>query len=402
MLPLFFLVMIFLLIMLLLGLKRPLYQAMLGGILATVLLFQIAPSNWWKLTSSVFMDWGSFSILVSLYLITYLQRILEEKQQIKKAEQDLDDIFHNRRVNTMVAPLFIGLLPSAAAMLLCGDIVKSTTDGYIDRKDQTFLTTWIRHIPEAFLPTYPAVLLMSTLSGVPIAEFMLAMLPIIAFLLTVVYWKYIRRIPKEPNTPKSHHPWKAVGQLFKHLWTLILMLVLIIAFGFGVVPATLITIMLAVIVYRLSLKQIVSFVKTAFEGKLIGNMFLVLVFKAFLDSTGVLASLPKLLQGLLIPSYLIFVLLFFLGGIVSGASGIIALGTPIAFAAIPDGGVALMVLLMAATHAASQISPTHVCLTVATEYYNTSLMRLMRKTLPYSLATIGFALVYYLVLGVIV
>ncbi|KXT77925.1 DUF401 family protein [Streptococcus sp. DD13] len=395
----FFLILIFLLIILLLGLKRPLYQAMLAGILATVLFFQIAPSNWWSLIRSVFVDWGSFSILLSLYLITYLQRILEEKEQIKKAERDLDGIFHNRRVNTMVAPLFIGLLPSAAAMLLCGDIVTSTTDGYLKRKDQAFLTTWVRHVPEAFLPTYPAVLLMSTLSGVPVARFMLAMLPIITFLLLVVYWKYIRQIPRKPDTPKSSHPWKAAVQLLKHLWTLILMLVLMIVLGLGVVPAALITIVLALLVYRLSLKQGVLFLKTAFEGRLIGNMFLVLVFKVFLDSTGVLASLPKLLQGLPIPSFLIFVLLFFLGGVISGASGIIALGTPIAFAAVPDGGVALMVLLMATTHAASQVSPTHICLTVVSEYYDTSLLQLMKKTLPYSFATIVFALCYYLLLG---
>ena len=35
-----------------------------------------------------------------------------------------------------------------------------------------------------------------------------------------------------------------------------------------------------------------------------------------------------------IPSYLVFVILFFVGGIISGSSGIIALGTPIAFATI--------------------------------------------------------------------
>ena len=150
MLSLSFLALIFILIMVLLAFKRPLYQAMLGGLVATIVLFGIAPSKWWGLTTTVVTDWSSFSILVSLYLITYLQRILEEKEQIKKAEQDLDGIFHNRRVNTMVAPLFIGLLPSAAAMILCGDIVKSTTDGYLTRKDQTFVTTWIRHIPEAF------------------------------------------------------------------------------------------------------------------------------------------------------------------------------------------------------------------------------------------------------------
>ena len=53
----------------------------------------------------------------------------------KQAQQELNGIFHNRRVNAGGAPVFIGLLPSAAAMILCADIVKDATDGYLDAKE---------------------------------------------------------------------------------------------------------------------------------------------------------------------------------------------------------------------------------------------------------------------------
>lgn len=387
---------IFTIMLVLLGMKRPLYQAILGGLLVTVICFGISPSRWWGLTTGVLTTWSSLSILLSLYLITFLQRILEETQVIKKAERDLDAIFHNRRVTAMGAPLFIGLLPSAAAMVLCGDIVKSSTQGYLKLKDQAFVTTWIRHIPESVLPTYPAILLMSSLAGVPLGSFMVGMLPIVAFLLVVVYWRFIRHIPKQvTGDGRKKQNWKALLDLFKHLWSLIVLLILIIALGWDVVSASLVTIVLSLLIYRISPSQIRLFVRTAFEGRLLGNMFLVLVFKQFLEATEVLKVLPLILQGLPIPTFLVFTLLFFLGGIVSGASGIIALGTPIAFAALPNGGLPLMILLMATTHAASQISPTHVCLTVVSDYYGSSLLGLMRQTLPYSLATIAFAIAYY-------
>ena len=45
----------------------------------------------------------------------------------KLAGQDLNNLFHNRRINAIGAPMFIGLLPSAAAMILCGDIMKEAT-----------------------------------------------------------------------------------------------------------------------------------------------------------------------------------------------------------------------------------------------------------------------------------
>lgn len=91
--------------------------------------------------------------------------------------------------------------------------------------------------------------------------------------------------------------------------------------------------------------------------------------------------------------------LFFVGGIISGSSGVIALGTPLAFAAIPDGGVSLMVLLMCMVHSASLVSPTHVCLVVAADYFKVPLGQLIRKTVPASLSFATLMMGYYLILS---
>lgn len=123
---LIFLGIVFLVIVVLLALRRPLYQAIFGGLVMTVLLYQIPPLAVLEQTSRVFTDWGSLSVLISLYLITYLQRMLEARKQIKLAQGDLNGLFHNRRVNAAGAPLFIGLLPSAAAMILCGTTAGTT------------------------------------------------------------------------------------------------------------------------------------------------------------------------------------------------------------------------------------------------------------------------------------
>ena len=71
------------------------------------------------------------------------------------------------------------------------------------------------------------------------------------------------------------------------------------------------------------------------------------------------------------------------------------MGTTIAFAAIPEGGIPLMVLLMCTTHAASQISPVHVCLVVASDYFKISEGALIRKTLPRSLLFCLLMIGYY-------
>ena len=99
---------------------------------------------------------------------------------------------------------------------------------------------------------------------------------------------------------------------------------------------------------------------------------------------------------------MIFAILFFIGGIISGTAGIIALGTPLAFAAIPDGGMPLMVLLMCMCHGANLISPTHICLMVTIEYFKISLGELIQKTLPMVLAFSVIIIGYYQLLSRIV
>ncbi|MBU5627617.1 DUF401 family protein [Oscillibacter sp. MSJ-2] len=385
---------VFLTIVLLLAFHRPLYQAILGGVVMTALLYRIPALAVLHRVLRVFTDRGSCSVLISLYLITYLQRMLERRSLIKQAQQDLNGLFHNRRVNVAGASMFIGLLPSAAAMILCGDIVKDATDGYLTPKEQAVTTSWFRHIPESSLPTYAGVLLICNLSGVALPRFLLAMLAPVCVLVLLGYLPYLRKLPKDPGSAPSSSRRLDALHLLQHLWPLLLILFLILACGLGVVEAVLISIAAMAILCRFSPRELLAMVSSAFEAKLLFSTFLVLVLKELIAYTGVLELLPDLLGNLPIPTYLIFVLLFFLGTIISGTSGIIALGTPLAFAAM-DGGVPLVVLLMCICHAASQLSPTHVCLVVAADYFHISLGELIRKTVPLSLLFCLLMIGYY-------
>lgn len=389
------LLIIFLVIIVLLAYKRALYQAISAGLLAAALLYRISPVQCIELASKVLINWSSLSLLLILYLITFLQRMLEKRGQIKLAQEDLNGLFHNRRVNASAAPVFIGLLPSAAAMILCGDIIKDSCNGYLDKKEQAVVASWFRHIPETTLPTYSGVLLMSRLAGVPIPQFILGMAVPLLCLVALGYFPYLRKIPKDPGTPRSSNKRQDAQNLMKHLWTLPLVIFFIIAVGLSVELSVGIVILLAVLVYRFQWTELRPMFAGAFETKLLVSTFLVLVLKEFIAYTGMLEALPALFSELPVPLYVVFSLLFFVGSLVSGTTGIIALGTPMAFAAIPGAGMPLMVLLMCMCHAASQISPTHVCLVVATEYFGISLGDMVKKTLPLSLAFCALMLVYY-------
>ena len=159
------------------------------------LLFAIPPLEMLRLAVKPVTSWQPASVLLTLYLITFLQRILELRSQIRLAQEDLNRLFHNRRIKILGACLFIGLLPSAASMLLRAELVKNETDGCLSSRDQAFTASWLRHIPESALPTYTAVLLMLNLSGVETAAFLLEMLPPVLMLGAIGYLFCLRRIP---------------------------------------------------------------------------------------------------------------------------------------------------------------------------------------------------------------
>lgn len=388
---------VFAVIIVLLAIKRPLWQAILGGLAAIVLLWRMPVDAILGQTWRVFGVWSNLTVILALYVITYLQRMLEARGQIKLAQQDLNGIFHNRRINAAGAAMFIGLLPSAGAMILCGDIVKDATEGYLEPKEQAYVTSWIRHIPESTLPTYSGVLLMANISGLPMGKFMLGMLVPVLVLFVLGYFPYMRRVPKDPGIARSENRLRDVKNLFCHLWTLLVMILLILLVKMNVVTAGLIVIVLGLRIYRFKGGDIVRMLKSAFEVKLLLNTTLVLVLKEFISWTGILQALPEMMAGLPIPPYLIFALIFFLGGIISGAGGVVAMAAPLAFAAL-ECTVPLMILFMCMAHGASLVSPTHVCLVVAADYFHVSMGELIRKTIPASLLFCLLMLVYYNIL----
>lgn len=157
------------------ALRGPLWLAVLCGPMACALLFQMGPLECFGCAARVLTTESSLSLLLTLYLIAYLQRMLEARDQLRKSSRDLDGLLRNRRAGAVGSCALIGLLPSPAAVLICGDLMRDLCGGALGDEDLAFVTSWLRHVPESVMPTFPAVLLMAQLAGVGLSEFMAGM-----------------------------------------------------------------------------------------------------------------------------------------------------------------------------------------------------------------------------------
>lgn len=387
---------VFCVMILVLWRKKPLSWAVAAAALAVWLLFWMPARTFAAALVRGAVRWDTIQLLLVLYLITFLQRMLEKRGCLTSAKDALDGLFNCRRVDASAAPALLGMLPAVGTVLICGDIVRQSTDGFLKTEEQACVTSYYRHVSELFFPTYTSILIAVDLSAgkVSVGGFTLAMLPMLAVLMAIGWLFYLRRIPKDAGffagRPKAFY-WKL---LLRSLWTIIFTVILIVAFGVPVHIAVLACIVCNLFVGRFGWKELRPFFASAFEARLMISTLLIMMFKEVLAAAGVISALPAFFSSLPVPPFLVFALIFFFGSVAAGSQAIIVLCMGMAMAAAAQGGLALFVLLMCMAYAAMQLSPVHVCLAVCAEDYRISLGTLIRKTVPlvgvFCLAAFGY------------
>ena len=392
------LLLIFLGIIIVIKYNKPLYMALLVGIVITILLYGINPSDSIKLTLKGAFSRDTIYLILAFYSITFLQRMLEKRKRIMLAEQSLDNLFNSRRINAMVAPFIIGLLPSPGAVLIAAPIVDNAAGDFVTKEERTFITSYYRHISESFLPTYSHILLALSLTSIDMTAFVVAMLPMVAVLFLLGYFIYVRKIPKVGENTKEIDKKTELKNLIISLWSIGLTITIVLTLKIPVHLAVFPVIILNIFLDKFKFKEIMPMFRTAFEFNLIVTTIFIMIFKEALTFTGVIERLPDYFALLPIPPVIIFALIFFFGTIVAGSKAIIALTLPLAFATIPSGGLALMILLMCISYIAMQISPTHICLAIITEHYGTSFIELVKKTMPVLISFLVIASIYSYIL----
>ncbi|WP_431731784.1 DUF401 family protein [Treponema denticola] len=223
-----YLMIIFLVIILGLTFKRPLYQAIILGIFFAVVLYKIPLPDFIQMVKGASLNSQTIYLLLAFYIITYLQRMMENKNMLMLAERSLEQMFHSKRINAMVAPFIVGLLPSPGAVLIAAPIVDAASDDKLNVNERTFVASYYRHISELFMPTYASILLALKLTGVDMTAFVISMIPMVFVLFLLGFIFYVRKIPKNTNKEKNQNKKDAVYTFFKALWPIALTTLLIL------------------------------------------------------------------------------------------------------------------------------------------------------------------------------
>ncbi|MBR0213440.1 MAG: DUF401 family protein [Solobacterium sp.] len=392
------------LIVMLLVLRKPLNITMASACVIVIIVYMLPMEKVLPAVKEGLLGTNTIRAVLVLYLITFLQRMMEKRKQLSGCQLAMSGLFNNRRINASVVPFLLGCLPAASTVILCGPIVREAVGDYLTTNEKAACTTFFRHISEAFLPTYSGIFIAITLTEgrVTAASFVTAMLPMVAVLFLAGWIVYLRRIPKDtgmiPDQSKSFY----LKLLVKSIWPIVVAIAIVLIFNPPVWMAVLVVVVGNFFISKFTPEEIKPFFITAFEPKLIMNTLAVMTFSKLLAATGVVQLLPKYFGMLPIPMWLVFALLFFIGPLIGGSQAIYVLCIPMIMETWPDGSIlSIFVLCMSMSYIIMQLAPTHICLTLCAEDYKITLADLIPKVAPMVIVATFFTFGYFFVLRAI-
>ena len=388
---------IFVVILALLNKRLPLYLAMIFGSLLMIVMFRLPLATAGQTALHTLTGWDVWSVNLAMYVISVLVYELDLRHRFKDAQRAMNGLMRDPRLNTSLACMFIGLMQGPATVTICGGMVDTMAGDHLKNDEKAAVATYLRHISEAMVPTFTGVIVACSISGISISSFFVWMIPMALLTLLAIYLVYLRRVPRTVGeTGRSKK--ECVRLLLRSLWSLLLAIAVIIVFSLPTWAVVAVIAAVNALVEKFSAQEVRDALVKGFDLKSLLGITMTYVFKDLLVLSGVIDVLPTYFEHLPIPVFLVLVILYAFGTLVAGSSAAAAAFIPLAYTMIPNGGAFLLALLMSVSFASSQLSPTHICTAIISDYFGVTFFATVKKLLPLFLLTVLIACGYYMLL----
>ncbi len=335
--------------------------------------------------------------VVSLILV--LSHSMEKAKEMDRLLESFRGLIANPRLNLVIFPALIGLLPMPGGAIFSAPMVKNIGNRFgLSGAQLSYINYWFRHIWEYWWPLYPGILLTTALAGIDLWKFILCTMPLTIVSALSGYWsfrfkRFSRDIRFENNVKEIQPSFKrfminlipiavviigglAMGTIFARLFYGSMQK---IAKESGLIVALIASIFLVWVKNRFSFRECLEIL---LRKQLLTMFYMVcsiLVFKGILQDSRAAEAITKELLAFHIPLVPICIILPFLMGIITGIT-IAFVGTtfPILIGLIGSLGESshilhFMMLALASGFVGVMLSPVHLCLLLSNEYFKARL-----------------------------
>ncbi|MBT3311156.1 MAG: DUF401 family protein [Desulfobacterales bacterium] len=410
---------IFVLVVLLIRKKFSLGNTFLVGSITLSLFFGLHPlATIESMISSIcYPKTISLSIIVTLILI--LSNSMESSGQMKALLNRFQGLIINKKINIIVFPALIGLLPMPGGAVFSAPMVKAIgNDSNYSPDKLSFINYWFRHIWEYWWPLYPGVLLATLISNLNLTIFMVYMSPVT---LIAVYLGF--RMLKSDTTSESitqtSYQRPPLWPFLKELLPILIVIFPGLGIGFflasiypqlpvsmeiGLITALIASVLWVKYANEMSNQQIWKIIRNPQLLNMVYMIVAILVFKGILEDSKAVDAITKELIALKIHLVVIVVVLPFLIGVITGITiAFVGSAFPILIPLIqtidPGGNILHYIMLALISGFAGVIlSPVHLCFILSNEYFQTTMGAVYKRLLGPSLVLVVTGIVYFFIL----
>lgn len=334
-------------------------------------------------------------IVGALYFIMWLEYLLRTRGVMDSFLVTIQSFVPNRKAVMMIISAFLGLLPSMGGAIFSAPMVKKLAVPLkMSKDDQNLVNFWSRHLCDYGNPISPAVLLICATVHVSLQNMLVALIGYGVLAIAVGWFFLFRGIPDAPPEP-TELSMSAKRTLALALGPIGLIFVLIIFFGLNAAIATFLSTGLLTLILWRGWGDFKNQIIDSFNIQIFWTVGAVLFFQSILGGAGMIGGLIDFFQYAgLSPVVGISVMAFIIGGLVGMLQGMVAIVFPFV-AGIATGDISLAVLVYVVGTSGQMLTPTHLCLSLSTAYFQADWGRLYRKLIPMQMTILLAAVVIY-------
>jgi integral membrane protein (TIGR00529 family) len=361
----------FALIVVLLRLRWNLGVVMLLGAVFLGSLYLIGPVRQAQVILASSIDMVTVNLVTGLVLIMVMENIIRKKGVLKRMMEAVVNVTRDRRIAMAVLPGVIGLLPSAGGAAFSAPMVQeAAADVEMKPEHKAFINYWFRHIWECISPLYPGVVLAAAVTKTPINRLLLSQLPLPIAVIGVGAFLGFRGMKAQDVAGKRDM--NEIKALFVTLLPITVSIILVVVFKIPLAPAMISIVIALFAFFRYSTKEVLTTLREGISMNVMLMVIGIMVFKGMLDATGAIEALPVFFRQSGLPTGLVFFILPFIVGLLTGLTvAFVGITFPIISAMMggsPDLGV--ITFAFASGFAGVMLSPTHLCLLLTVRYFN--------------------------------
>ncbi len=376
-------------LVILLRFKVNLSLAIMGIVFITMGFFSIPLDKAFFESIDILTSAKTIQLVVIVIMVMFIGEVQKKKKMYDSLIRSLNHMFKDTRIVAMVVPSIIGFLPMPGGALLSAPLVDSSTKGMnISQEFKTFINYWFRHVWEFIWPIYAGLLLFQAMSSIPLKRIILFQSPFTLFNIlagVVITVLYFRKNNVEKNTVKTKSKiFEILKDFTNGVWPIAAVILLYFILSIPLYISLIAVVVVVIFVVGLSFEEVYKYLFNKSFFRIIFLISSVMIFQRIIKISNAFAMFNTMDLSLSLIILISFFVSFAMGFLTGVNTAFIAISYPILAPLIQgsSGELYISLYIYISGFAGILLSPTHLCLILTNEYFNSSLYKVYKYLLP--------------------